>query len=497
MQVTTERLENCQVNVIIEMDAAETDKRLRQTARKLSREFNVPGYRKGKAPFAAVVRVFGREVVQQQGIEDFGQELYEQALEEIDYEPYEVGELQEVEWDPFRMTVTLPIQPEVDLGDYRSVRVPYEVEPVTEKQVDEYLAGLQEEHSQWVPADRPAAIGDQVVLDMQGAVDGADGVPKEVMNNKDYEMALEADATYPLPGFHEQIVGMRAGEEKSFSLLVPEDDEDTEAAGNMASITVHLHSVKEQDVPPLDDDLALMVGDYETLDDLRAGIRERLETEAAEKAEAEYLDKALDGFIEAAAKIEYPPQAVDREAEFSVDRMERNLASSGIQLDTYLGMIGKTRQAYMQELRPAAEERLKKRLVLAEITKREELAVEQEEVDAEVERMIEAMGEQAEEMEEALSSPGARLMMTDDLLTSKAQERVIEIAKGEAPPLSEGVPEAEAEEGDAAPVEAEEDVGEETTLEPEAEGEIESGDVEAEEPPAETEHEVGTETSSV
>jgi trigger factor len=496
MQVTTERLENCQVNVIIEMDAAEADKRLRQTARKLSREFNVPGYRKGKAPFAAVVRVFGREVVQQQGIEDFGQELYEQALEEIEYEPYEVGELQEVEWDPFRMTVTLPIQPEVDLGDYRSVRVPHEVEPVTEEQVDEYLTGLQEEHSQWVPADRPAAIGDQVVVDMRGVAEAADGELTEVMNNEEYEMVLEEEATYPLPGFHEELVGMRAGDEKGFTLLVPEDDEHEEVVGKTAMITVHLHSVKEQDVPPLDDDLALMVGDYETLDDLRAGIRERLETEAVQKAEAEYLDKALDGFIEAAVKIEYPPQAVDREAELSVDRMERNLASSGIQLDTYLGMIGKTRQAYMQELRPAAEERLKKRLVLAEIAKQEELAVEPEEVDAEVERMIEAMGEQAEEMEEALSTPGARLMMTDDLLTAKAQERVIEIAKGEAPPLSEGVPEADAEEGDASPVEAEEDGGEEAKLGPEAEGETQSEDVGAEEPPAETEQEMGTETPS-
>ena len=141
MEVTTERLEDCQVNVIIEMDAAETDKRLRQTARTISRQFNVPGYRRGKAPFAAIVRTFGREAIQQQAVEDWGQELYEEAVEEIEYEPYQVGELQDVEWDPFRMTVLLPIPPEVDLGDYRSVRVPYEVEPVTEEQIDEYVAG--------------------------------------------------------------------------------------------------------------------------------------------------------------------------------------------------------------------------------------------------------------------------------------------------------------------------------------------------------------------
>jgi trigger factor len=116
MKVTTERLEDCQVNVIIEMDAAEIEQKLRKTARTISRDFNVPGYRRGRAPYHTVIRVFGREAVQQEAFDEFGQELYEKALEEVEYEPYQPGELQEVEWDPFRMTVLLPIRPEVDLG---------------------------------------------------------------------------------------------------------------------------------------------------------------------------------------------------------------------------------------------------------------------------------------------------------------------------------------------------------------------------------------------
>ena len=458
MEVTTERLENCQVNVIIELDAAEADKRLRQTARTISRQFNVPGYRRGKAPFTAVVRVFGREMVQQQAIEDWGQELYEEAAEEIEYEPYQVGELQEVEWDPFRMTVLLPIPPEVDLGDYRSVRVSYEVEPVTEEQIDEYLAGLQQEHAQWVPVERAAAMGDQVVLDMQGAAGEV-----EMMNNQEQEMLLEADATYPLPGFHEEVAGMSTGEEKIFSLTVPEDDDALDAAGKEATITVHLHSIKEKDLPPLDDDLALLVGDYDTLDDLKAGAREQMETEALQRAESQYIDAVLDAFIEAAPSIEYPSQAVDREADAALNQMENNLASSGIQLDTYLGMLGKTREVYKEDLYPAAEERLKKRLVLGEIVKVENLQVEDDEIDAEVERMIEMMGPQAEEMRETLESPGGRFMMADDLMTNKAQERAIQIAKGEAPPLEV----ADADEvGAESPVDAEEDEVMEAEVEP-------------------------------
>ena len=137
MKVTTERLENCQVNVIVEMEAAEIEPKLRETARKISRQFTVPGYRRGRAPYHAVLRVFGREALQQQALEDFGNELYEQALEQIDYVAYDIGELKDVEWDPFRMTVLLPIQPEVDLGDYRAVRVPFTSASVTDERVAE------------------------------------------------------------------------------------------------------------------------------------------------------------------------------------------------------------------------------------------------------------------------------------------------------------------------------------------------------------------------
>jgi trigger factor len=430
MKVTTERMENCQIKMIVEMDAAEIDGKLRVTARKLSRQFTVPGYRKGKAPFHAVIRVFGREAVQQQALEDFGNEWYDQAVEQIEVKPYQAGELQSVEWDPFRMTVLLPIEPEVDLGDYRSVRVAFEVGPVADEQIEEYLADLQKRHAQWVPVERPAAFGDQVVLDLVGKAGD-----ETFMDHEEYEMLLKAEARHPLAGLPEQIAGMSAGEEKTFTLPVPEDDPHTSVAGKEATITARLHTVKEEDLPPLDDELALMVGDYETLDDLRAATRERLEKEATERAESAYLDKVLDAMIEGSVKIEYPPQAVDRESDLALNRLDRNLRSSGLEMETYLGIIGKTREVYKQELRPASEERLKKRLVLTEVASREGLTVEEEEIDREIDRLTDLMGDQPESMREMLQSPVGRLSVADDLLVARVQERVIQIAKGEAPPL--------------------------------------------------------------
>ena len=469
MKLTTERLENCQVNVIVEMDAADIEKELRQTARKLSRHYNIPGYRRGKAPYHAVIRVFGREAVQQQALEDFGQDLYDKALEEIEYEPYEAGELKEVEWDPFRMTILLPIQPELDLGEYRSVRVPFEPEPVTDEDIEERLKSHQEEHAQWVPVERPAALGDQVVLDMEGKVG-----EQLILSNEGHEMVLEAGARIPLPGLHEEIVAMSPGEKKTFVLAVPEDDFEEDVAGQEATVTVHLHTVREHDLPPLDDELAMMVGDYQSLDDLRAALRENMESDALQRAESEYLDKVLEAMIEAAIKIEYPPQAVERETELVLGQMERNLATSGLQLDTYLGMVGKTRESYKQELRPTSEERLQKRLVLDEIARLEEVEADPEALEAELDRLREMMGPDDEQVQEMLESPEIRQSVAGDLTMARVQELVVQIGKGEIRAEVEPEPEARTEATTEAEGEVEVETGVEVEAEPSGEAEAES-----------------------
>jgi trigger factor len=470
MNVTTERLEDCQVNVIIEMDAADIEKELRQTARKLSRSYNIPGYRRGRAPYHAVVRVFGKEMIQQQFLDDRGQDIYEKALEEVEYEPYEVGELKDVEWDPFRMTVVLPIEPELELGDYRAIRVSPEPEPVADEDVEARLHDLQEEHAQWVAVERPAAMGDQVVLDMEGRAGD-----ELIMSNKEHEMILGIVPEAPMPGFHDEVVGMSAGDEKTFALTVPDEDDEQDMAGQEAEITVRLHTIREEDRPPLDDDLAVMVGDYDSLDELEAAIREEMETQALQRAEAEYLDKVLDAAIEGAERIEYPPQAVEREVDLILGQMERNLASSGMQLDTYLGLVGQTKETYRRDLREPAEERLQKRLVLTEVARREGLQAEPEDVDAEIERLLESMGEDAEQMREMLDSPDGRESIASDLVMTRVQELMTQIGKGEVSESDE----------DAAAIEAEDspevsDATEEATAaamseaEPDAKGDTDS-----------------------
>jgi len=430
MKVTSERQENCQVRVTVELDAAEAENKLRQTAQRLSRRYTVPGYRKGKAPYAAVLRAFGRELLQEQALEEFGQELYDQALKEVEYKPYAPGELEKVEWDPFRLEILLPIMPEVDLGDYRAVRATPEPKPVADDAVDHYLEELRQQHTQWIPVERPADLGDHVVVDIEGRA--GDQV---VLGNQGRELILDATSPYPLPGFHEQIVGMSPGEEKQFTLTYPDNEPRKDLAGREATFTVKLVAINEPDVPALDDELAQTVGDYSTLADLRAAAHKNLEEEARLAAEAELPDKALDAMIAAATKIEFPPQAVDKELDSMLEDMEQNLSTRGIKLDTFLGMIKKTRDAYRQELRPAAEERLRHVLALGEAIKQEGLKVEETEVEAKVQEMKAQEEFQSEEMQKLLDGPAARAGLANDLLLTKIRERIALIAKGEAPPL--------------------------------------------------------------
>jgi trigger factor len=191
--------------------------------------------------------------------------------------------------------------------------------------------------------------------------------------------------------------------------------------------------------------LAMMVGDYESLDDLKASVRERLETEALEQAESEYLTAVLGAMVEAAERIEYPPQAVDREADLSVSQMERSMAAQGLPPETLWRMMGKSRESYVQDARPSAEQRLRRRLILDEVARQEGLEPEQEEVDAEIERMVEMAGPEASQMREMLETPAGRASITQDLVISMVQERVKEIGRGEAPPLEKPAPDAVAE----------------------------------------------------
>ena len=449
MKVTPEEHPNRQVTLTVEVEEERAQRALRQAARRLSRRTRIPGFRPGKAPYGIVVRTVGEDYLRAEAFEAVGQQLYKDALEEAEIEAYAQGTLDDVQWDPLTFKVTVPLPPLVELGDYRALRVPPEPILVLDEEMDEALQHLRERYAEWVPVDRPAAYDDMLVMDIKGAVGD-----EEIMNQQNWERVLQEESSGSLPGFDAALVGLSTGDEHSFDVTYPEGT--TRWAGETARFEVTLHGVKAKELPPLDDEFAQTIGEHETLDELQEAVREDLRTQR--EAESEYEGKVLDALVEQ-AQIEFPPLMLDKELDDLLGNHDRLLRQQGTPLDEWLRVSGKSKEDYREETRPQAERRLKRNLALSELVEQEKLAVEDADVDEEIERRVAGQSsDTAQQLRELLDSSSGRQMLRKDLLTQKALQRLLSIAKGEfEPSAAEEEEAAEAkQEGDAEDKEDEE-----------------------------------------
>ncbi len=468
MKVTTERLENCIVNLAIEIEEQETEKYMRSAARALSGKYRVPGFRPGKAPYNAVVRQFGIDGIRHQVVDQFGDDIFKQGLEQSRLEPVDQSNLVNVTWEPLTFHVQVPVGPLVELGDYRSMRIPLNEPVITDEALQEAIERLRHERGEWQDADRGAELGDQVVLDISGTIED-----RVVLGNTAREMILNAESPYPVPGFAQQVAGMTAGEQREFDLPFPPDHYNPDTAGKMAHWQVSLHQIRTEKLPPLDDDFAVLVGDYENLADLETKLRQKLLQDAQKQARDDYLEQIWDHLF-ATAHIEYPKIYVDQEIEMFEQDLENNLKSRNISLEDFFKLTNTTQEAWRERIRPQAETRLKQRLILSQVIAQEQIQISESDILDQIEKLVEPLGEQADSVRSRLTTPNGMVMISMDMANDAAVERLIAIARGEAPEL----PPAEADTGVDAKAEAgaEADVSEgtgdvEPTAEPTLEGE--------------------------
>jgi trigger factor len=427
LKVTTERQENCIVQLTISVDERTEHDYLRRAARALSRNYRLPGFRPGKAPYSVVVRRLGIDTVHAQVVEQYGDRIFEEGLEESGLEPAAQASLEEITWDPLTLHLKVPVGPQVHLGDYRDMRIPWEESEISDEDLDEELLRLQKEQSEWRPDDRPAELGDQVVLDITGKVQ--DDI---VLENTAREMILNADSPYPIPGFAEAVVGMKPGETREFDLTYPEDHYNAEIAGQEAHFEVRLNEIRVEVLPLLDDEFAMSVGDYDDLEDLKTQVRQSLQENAERNAEQAYEEKMWEALFET-ANIEYPQIYVDREVESIKQQFGQQLQSQGMDLDSYFQLTNSTEEAWATQMRPSAEDRLKHNLILAEVIKQETLQAEEEEIETQINELLESLGEQADEIRETLSSPMGKMRIAEDLMIQKALDKLKAIARGQEP----------------------------------------------------------------
>jgi trigger factor len=422
LSVDVEHQPGSQVRLRVEAPPDEVDAAIAASLRRLSSRVRVAGFRPGKAPAAIVERMLGWDAVRQETIEHLVPDLYQRALEQTGVEPVADPELDvdTVERDkPLKFTATVTVKPEVELGDYLSLRVPIENTEITDERVDETIEDLRRRHAELVEVQRPAQVGDvlRCVLVMRRG--------DEILSGEDPgERDLELDRETVIPEIVDGIIGLSAGEHRTFDATLPQDYRREELRGATVTIDVDVHAVRERKLPPLDDALAVLDGHGSTLAELRDHQRETLVNAAAINDREMHEQRALDALRES-VRVDVPEAMIEREIERQLADLEYRLSAIGIPLDKYLELSGQSVERLRGERRDAAAQRVRLELALDALAAAESLEVDESQVQREVQRIGE--GRKVDAARRRRLQDIARR----DLVRQAAGQRLLEIVGGD------------------------------------------------------------------
>jgi trigger factor len=463
VKVTTEELERCEVLMTVEIEPEQQEKILKKAAQRISREVKIPGFRPGKAPFNVVVRRFGMEAIQGEALEHSVEDMIKESMAQVNLTPYAQIQLDGVEWQPnLTIKIRVPTRPVVELGDYRETRLEAKTVEVTEQDVEEALKRLQEQNATWVPVERPAEVGDLIsmtVTEKDGEtvlaeresveyelrpVDEEDDEAElvevdeddEVEDEEEIDGEVEAEAESKKssrPDLTTPLLGLSAGESKTFSLTYPEDFANEQYAGKEITFSVEVSAVKAKELDPLDDEFAQQIGEYETLDALTEKIREDIKQSRERMNDFELGSEALDKVIENAEKIEWPLALEEEQIDHEIEHYEHHLKQAGLTLDSALRVQNKTKDELREETRENVIKQMKRGLVMSKIAELEKLEVSQVEILQQAKMMADMYGGSDQIWQSILASEARQSTIANDLLSNKVIQRLAAIAKGEAP----------------------------------------------------------------
>ena len=294
MRITQEEVVDHQAVLQIELESSDLDPYLDRGYRRLAPRTMIPGFRKGKAPRRVVEGFLGRERLLSEVLDSMAPEVAERAIDEQDLDALGHPRIELVDLDPFTLKATVPLTPEADLSYYKDIRVELEEAEVTEEDVDGRIEEMRNRDGTWEPVDRPVALGDMVVLDVEGSAED-----KTILDQKDVNYVVSEDGNPTLPGFSENLVGLEVDNPGEFVLSIPEDNPDTQVAGKEASFRVTVKEIKERRLPDLDDEFAKGVGDgYDDLAALRDSVRDDLAERGEQLKALEHREKVLDALLD-------------------------------------------------------------------------------------------------------------------------------------------------------------------------------------------------------
>ena len=427
MNITREDTAPREVVLTIQLEGEEIEPFLDRSYRRLVNRVQIAGFRRGKAPRWRVENEVGREALIRESLDSILRETLDKAIKEEEIEAFNEPDVELVEIDPFSLKAVVPLEPIVELGEFRSLRLEPESIEVGGEQVDKVLEQARYDSAPWQPAGRPVKFGDLVTIDVDGVVEG-----KKVADDKGVDFIPAQDSPFPFPGFSVYLEGMQRDESREFTLQVPEDHRDAELAGKECRFKVKVQEIKEKDLPELDDDFAKGVGEgHESLENLRAHILENLTAEADRISQRTLQEKVLEEVIKGAS-VEVSQLTTNREIDHLMEGQAQAQQGRQMDVDEYLRHEGKSREELRDELRPEASERLTRFLVIRKLSQEEGIEVPPEEIDAEVERLSATSGDSAESFRQAFSSESTKASFGSAILTRKVLERLALIAEGKA-----------------------------------------------------------------
>jgi trigger factor len=458
LNIETEFLEDQQIKITVEVDADQLEASKRKAAKKIARRIKIPGFRPGKAPYQVIRRQIGDEALLEESLEILVNEIYPKVIEETEIEPYGPGNLENVvSLDPMTLEFVIPLMAEVEIGDYQSIRLPYEPPEVTDQDIEAVELDFRQRQAIEETVDREAGVGDRLSLRLSAKrfeedEDNEDSSEADLIEERSTSVIIANDQDdtgneWPFSGFSRELVGMSTGDDKILVYTFPEDSPFETLRDVNAEFSIHIEDVKSRVLPELNDEFAQSLGEYEDLDALQKDIRESLEQRRLEAYNSEYDDQVIGQIVEGST-IKYPPQMKENEITNIIQQLESRLGNQGLDMDIYLKTREMDAQGLRDEAEPVADSRVKRSLVLLEIAQKEEIDISESELQEETTRTLASITRfMSESDRKQFDSPNAIMNLTGNIYAELRVNRTIEYLRS----VANGEAEAEVEQESDAP----------------------------------------------
>ena len=426
MNCKVEKTENAnEVKLELTVESSRFDEAIKKVYFKSAKYFNIPGFRKGKAPMKIVEKYYGEEIFFEDAFNDIAPEVLEEAVKENnievvsrpDIDVKQIGKGQDLIF-----TAVFQTKPEAELGKYKGIEIKKIEYNVTDEDINHELSHMQEHNARMISIeDRPVEKGDIAVIDFEGFIDGVAFEGGKAENHE-----LEIGSNTFIPGFEDQIIGMKIDEEKDINVKFPDEYFSKDLAGKDATFKVKVNEIKKKELPKLDDEFAKDVSEFDTLDELKKSIKDRLEKDNKQKEKYETEEEVIKAVCEN-IKVDIPSGMIETETENMLKDIEARLSYQGLKLDQYLQMLGKTKEDMLKEYEPQAIESIKSRLMLEAVIKAEKIEVADDEIEAKMKEMAKNYGRENDE--EFMKNENVINYIKEGLKSEKALEFLVKNAK--------------------------------------------------------------------